>query len=353
MARKKRTPEELSIDPAAQQMLSRADELGLGTAFHRADAMAPCNIGSAGMCCKLCGMGPCRLTNEGQTGICGATIDTVQARNFIRAIAAGSAAHSDHGRDMAFTLKAVANGEAEGYTIRDVAKLRSVAAEYDIPIEDRAPDEDRARAGGHLLPQGGLVQRGAEVAGFQQVELVLLDSVMVDTGLDAVDGMDRDVGLHRVQPAGRGRGPVRILAGARGDPLGCPQQLRKLRLGNGLVAVVAYAASCSNRLPQRPPALGGRLVERNRFRLLELLVEGRPADGARRLDGFSVAVVLRQPLKSVAGAFRFGHGESLCWVFADRTPDEERARAGGYLAAVNPSQNSPTISPAARVHNAR
>jgi carbon-monoxide dehydrogenase catalytic subunit len=56
-------------------------------------------------------------------------------------ISAGAAAHSDHGRDMAFTLKATANGEAEGYIIRDVAKLRTVASYYDIPIEDRAPEE--------------------------------------------------------------------------------------------------------------------------------------------------------------------------------------------------------------------
>ncbi len=141
MARNKRTPEEASIDPAAQQMLIRADELGIGTAFSRADAMAPCNIGSAGMCCKICGMGPCRLTKDGQTGVCGATIDTIQARNLIRAIAAGSAAHSDHGRDMAFTLKAVANDEAEGYVIRDIAKLRTIAQIYDIPVEGRSPKE--------------------------------------------------------------------------------------------------------------------------------------------------------------------------------------------------------------------
>jgi len=141
MAKKDRTHEERTSDPAAQEMLIRADELGIGTAFHRADDMVPCNIGSAGMCCKICGMGPCRLTKDGQTGVCGATIDTIQARNFIRAIAAGSAAHSDHGRDMAFTLKAVANGEAEGYLIRDVAKLRTVASHYDIPIEGRSPQE--------------------------------------------------------------------------------------------------------------------------------------------------------------------------------------------------------------------
>lgn len=138
---KKRSIEERTIDPAAQEMLIRAEELGLRTAFDRADELVPCNIGGAGMCCKLCGMGPCRLTKEGATGICGATIDTIQARNLIRAIAAGAAAHSDHGRDMAFTLKAVANGQAEGYRIRDVAKLRIVASKYNIPIEGRAPEE--------------------------------------------------------------------------------------------------------------------------------------------------------------------------------------------------------------------
>ncbi|HJW89517.1 MAG TPA: anaerobic carbon-monoxide dehydrogenase catalytic subunit [Anaerolineales bacterium] len=138
---KKRSVVEQSSDPAAQAMLIRAQELGISTAFTRADDMAPCNIGGAGMCCKMCGMGPCRLVKEGQTGVCGATIDTIQARNLIRAIAAGSAAHSDHGRDMAFILKAVANDEAEGYSIRDVAKLRVVASKYGIPIDGRAPKE--------------------------------------------------------------------------------------------------------------------------------------------------------------------------------------------------------------------
>jgi carbon-monoxide dehydrogenase catalytic subunit len=139
--RKRRTPEEASIDPAAQEMLALADQMGVDTAFSRADLLAPCNIGSAGMCCSLCAMGPCRLTKDGSTGICGATIDTIQARNFIRAVAAGSAAHSDHGRDMAFILKAVANGEAEGYQIRDIAKLRSVAEKVGVEVEGRSPEE--------------------------------------------------------------------------------------------------------------------------------------------------------------------------------------------------------------------
>jgi carbon-monoxide dehydrogenase catalytic subunit len=141
MAKDKKTPQQFSIDPAAQQMLIRANSLGIGTAFSRAEAMSACNIGAQGMCCKMCGMGPCRLTKDGSTGVCGATIDTIQARNFLRMVAAGSAAHSDHGRDMAFLLKAVANNEAEGYSIRDVAKLRTVAAKSGIPIEKRSPNE--------------------------------------------------------------------------------------------------------------------------------------------------------------------------------------------------------------------
>ncbi|MGQ9501922.1 MAG: anaerobic carbon-monoxide dehydrogenase catalytic subunit [Anaerolineae bacterium] len=138
---KERDLSERSIDPAAQQMLQRAEELGVSTAFSRAEAMAPCNIGGAGMCCKMCGMGPCRLTKDGATGVCGATIDVIQARNLVRMIAAGAAAHSDHGRDMAMTLKATANGHVEGYYIRDVAKLRTLAAHYGIPIEGRSPNE--------------------------------------------------------------------------------------------------------------------------------------------------------------------------------------------------------------------
>jgi len=141
MAKKKRTQEERTADPAAQEMLIRADELGISTAFSRADEASPCNIGGAGMCCKICSMGPCRLTKDGQTGVCGATIDTIQARNLVRAISAGAAAHSDHGRGMAMTLKAVANGETEGYVIRDVAKLRTLATTYGISIEDRSPNE--------------------------------------------------------------------------------------------------------------------------------------------------------------------------------------------------------------------
>jgi len=139
---KRRTAPERSIDHASQEMLIRADELGLDTAFSRADAMAACPIGLGvnGICCKNCFMGPCRLTKDGQVGVCGATADTIAARNMARAIAAGAAAHSDHGRDVAFTLLAAAEGQAQGYQIRDGVKLRAVAQRLGVPAEGKTPE---------------------------------------------------------------------------------------------------------------------------------------------------------------------------------------------------------------------
>jgi carbon-monoxide dehydrogenase catalytic subunit len=211
MAKGKRSYEERTADPAAQEMLIRADELGLGTAFSRADDMVPCNIGGAGMCCKICGMGPCRLTKDGQTGVCGATIDTIQARNFIRAIAAGAAAHSDHGRDMAFTLKAVANGEAEGYVIRDVAKLRKVAAIYNIPIEGRSPNEIANELADLYIAQFGQ-QRGEVVPARRAPEK--RQKLWREQGV-MPRGVDREVveALHRTH-IGDDQDPEHILSHA-------------------------------------------------------------------------------------------------------------------------------------------
>jgi carbon-monoxide dehydrogenase catalytic subunit len=137
MPAKMRKPEERSVDPAAIQMLQFAETRGLETAFSRADTMSPCPIGADGLCCKNCFMGPCRLVKEGQVGVCGATVDTIVARNFARAVAAGSAAHSDHGRDMALTLKAAATGQASDYKIRDPYKLFKMAKTLGVPTEGR------------------------------------------------------------------------------------------------------------------------------------------------------------------------------------------------------------------------
>src|SRR4030043_1840704 len=102
--------EKKSIRPATIKMLKKAQADGCETIFDRAEAMKPCPIGAEGSCCKNCAMGPCRLPApkkkaEGEekkrVGVCGATIETITARNFVRMIAGGAAAHSDHGRGVA------------------------------------------------------------------------------------------------------------------------------------------------------------------------------------------------------------------------------------------------------------
>jgi carbon-monoxide dehydrogenase catalytic subunit len=131
----------LTADPAVEQMLEITHEKGIETAFDRAEKIKPCPIGSDGVCCKICAMGPCRLVGKVKAGICGATVETVVARNLARQIAAGSAAHSDHGRDMALAMLAVAEGEAPDYRIRDVGKLVEVANFFGIPVEGRETND--------------------------------------------------------------------------------------------------------------------------------------------------------------------------------------------------------------------
>ena len=143
-----------SIDPATHAMLQRAEELGLETAWDRYEKMLPqCGFGELGVCCRHCNMGPCRISpfeEEGpKAGVCGATADIIVARGLIRMIAAGAAAHSDHGRDIAHTLLMTAQGKAGGYAIKNEAKLKALAAEYGIPVDGRTKEEialDLARA---------------------------------------------------------------------------------------------------------------------------------------------------------------------------------------------------------------
>ena len=95
------------------------------------------------------------MVKEGQVGVCGATVETIVARNFARAVAAGSAAHSDHGRDMAFTLKAAATGEASDYKIRDPYKLFSVAERLGRPVEGRSVEEIASEVADVAIAQFG------------------------------------------------------------------------------------------------------------------------------------------------------------------------------------------------------
>lgn len=142
MAEKKSSgPIKKSIDPVVIDMLDKAQAEGVSTAFSRAEETKPCPIGHEGNCCKICFMGPCRLVGKTTVGICGATKETISARNLIRMCAAGAAAHSDHGRDMAHTLLAAATGEAPDYQIKDERKLKAVAGYLDVPAEGKSKEE--------------------------------------------------------------------------------------------------------------------------------------------------------------------------------------------------------------------
>lgn len=137
--------EERSIDLASQKLLKRANEQDIMTAWDRYDAMQPqCGFGQLGICCRNCSMGPCRIdpfAEEEQTGICGASADTIIARNFIRMIAAGAAAHSDHGRDITHALWLAAQGKADAYGVKDEVKLKVLADEYGIKTNGRGKEE--------------------------------------------------------------------------------------------------------------------------------------------------------------------------------------------------------------------
>lgn len=146
-----------SIDTATQEMIVRAQKLGIETVFDRAESMKPCNIGNQGTCCKNCAMGPCRLPlpksgiegEDTRKGLCGATANTIAARNFARMVAAGAAAHSDHGRCVAEVFMSAARKETEAYKIKDTEKLLAVAphlgvdvtVEKDGEVLDRNMDE--------------------------------------------------------------------------------------------------------------------------------------------------------------------------------------------------------------------
>ena len=135
----------ISRDPAINEMVQIARAANVPTVWDRYQAQHPqCKFGTDGVCCRLCHMGPCRITPKAKLGICGADADTITARNLLREIAAGTAAHSDHGRMLVRTLKLVGQGRGGDYKIKDPVRLRETAIFYGV-----APDgkDDLAIAG--------------------------------------------------------------------------------------------------------------------------------------------------------------------------------------------------------------
>lgn len=133
-------------DPASTEMRERAKAQGIDTIWDRYEALGTqCKVGELGICCTVCHLGPCNLglpgTKRPKIGVCGATIDTVAARRLARDMAAGSAAHSDHGRSVAHLLLQAARGEAPGFGVKDEGKLRTLAVELGVEQSGRTVDQ--------------------------------------------------------------------------------------------------------------------------------------------------------------------------------------------------------------------
>lgn len=130
-----------SICSDAQLMLKKAETDNVETVWDRHKKQQPhCGYCELGLSCRICAMGPCRIDPFGegpQKGVCGADADIMVARNLARMIAAGSASHSDHGRDLVEVLYKIGEGKASGYTIKDDQKLKSVAKEYGIDVSGK------------------------------------------------------------------------------------------------------------------------------------------------------------------------------------------------------------------------
>ena len=125
-------------DPAVREMILRQNQLGFDTTFDRFDKQQPqCGFGMAGICCKICNMGPCKITSKSPKGICGADADLIVARNLLRSAAAGVAQHGMHGREVILSLKWAAEGKLD-LPILGQQKIKDTAKAFGIKTERRS-----------------------------------------------------------------------------------------------------------------------------------------------------------------------------------------------------------------------
>lgn len=129
---------EQTPDPAVKQMMLNMEQIGIDTAFDRFDKQKPqCSFGLSGGCCKICNMGPCKITPKSPRGVCGADADLIASRNLLRAAAAGVAQHGMHAREVILSLKRAAQGELD-LPILGKNKIIAVAQKFGIPVKHRS-----------------------------------------------------------------------------------------------------------------------------------------------------------------------------------------------------------------------
>lgn len=151
---------EFSICNDAQVTLKKAHEDGVVTAWDRLKKQEPqCGFCVSGLSCRVCAMGPCRIDPHGKGahyGVCGADADIISARNLARMVAAGSASHSDHARDLVEVLHKIGTGKAPGYTIKDPEKMKRIAKEYSLDIANLSDQEIAVRLAEAMMEDFGM-----------------------------------------------------------------------------------------------------------------------------------------------------------------------------------------------------
>jgi carbon-monoxide dehydrogenase catalytic subunit len=104
------------------------------TSHHRVkDQSVKCGFGKQGVCCRLCANGPCRITPKAPRGVCGATADTIVARNFLRTVAAGAGCYLHVVETTALNLKKTGENKDK---IKGVNALNHLAEIFNIEESD-------------------------------------------------------------------------------------------------------------------------------------------------------------------------------------------------------------------------